>query len=460
MKQVLIIGNGFDLACGLKSSYSDFFDWRFKGLFKVMTGESEFVWLKRKVLQFKKANEDNWLEFFEDEFLFLIEQKVDSLEKMNQLNESVDIQKKLLDWFSFQKITIWDCLFLLARFYIADDQLVQWTDIENIIYNIVSIALVTDFKSNLKYSKKEKTISHIDKYFNEDDALNALRAPSIKSKDTFIQYVKLMVVAPSKSKEDIANALLNSLYEFEDIFAEFIKSCVDDKKIGIYNYKECAKDLVAAILKTGSDDTIPPNLSVDVLSFNYTLCYFKNKYKNNFKMNSWRNIHGVAQYKEINKLKAPFDKVSAPIFGIDNHDILNDKIDNDLRIMFTKAYRLIDNDVNSINNDAGYGYNKTDVITVYGHSLGKADYSYFETIFDENNLYDSNTKLQVYYHAKRDENNIESKHNCINAVVNLLNNYGQSLGDAHGENIVNKMILENRLEVLPSTNLNINFGGF
>ncbi len=39
----------------------------------------------------------------------------------------------------------------------------------------------------------------------------------------------------------------------------------------------------------------------------------------------------------------------------------------------------------------------------------------------------------------------------IKSVVNLLTDYGQTLSEKHGENIVNKMILENRLEVLPSS---------
>ena len=29
-KQLIILGNGFDLACGLKSSYNDFFEQRFE----------------------------------------------------------------------------------------------------------------------------------------------------------------------------------------------------------------------------------------------------------------------------------------------------------------------------------------------------------------------------------------------------------------------------------------------
>lgn len=30
-EQLIVLGNGFDLACGLKSSYSDFFKWLYFG---------------------------------------------------------------------------------------------------------------------------------------------------------------------------------------------------------------------------------------------------------------------------------------------------------------------------------------------------------------------------------------------------------------------------------------------
>lgn len=32
--KIIILGNGFDLACGLKSTYKDFFNWRLKQLSK------------------------------------------------------------------------------------------------------------------------------------------------------------------------------------------------------------------------------------------------------------------------------------------------------------------------------------------------------------------------------------------------------------------------------------------
>lgn len=66
-------------------------------------------------------------------------------------------------------------------------------------------------------------------------------------------------------------------------------------------------------------------------------------------------------------------------------------------------------------------------------------------------MYDSNTKLVFYYYPgnnKKDKINNEIKSN--RAINNLLTHYGQTLSEAHGENIVNKLILEKRLNVVPN----------
>ena len=43
IKQLLIIGNGFDLACGLKSRYKDFFD---NYLSSITSSDSKMYWEK------------------------------------------------------------------------------------------------------------------------------------------------------------------------------------------------------------------------------------------------------------------------------------------------------------------------------------------------------------------------------------------------------------------------------
>lgn len=97
------------------------------------------------------------------------------------------------------------------------------------------------------------------------------------------------------------------------------------------------------------------------------------------------------------------------------------------------------------------GYARKDLISIYCHSLGSADYSYFEAIFDENNFYYSDCKIEYYYYpGKNDREKLIKHQESITRLYNLLTNYGDSLGETHGDNIVNKLNLENRLIVIPS----------
>ncbi|NLT81554.1 MAG: hypothetical protein GXW87_05300 [Lactobacillus paracasei subsp. paracasei] len=56
MKQLIVLGNGFDRACKLKSSYSDFFLARFKKIFG--SGKEEFKTLEdmANVLERKRSS--------------------------------------------------------------------------------------------------------------------------------------------------------------------------------------------------------------------------------------------------------------------------------------------------------------------------------------------------------------------------------------------------------------------
>ena len=109
---------------------------------------------------------------------------------------------------------------------------------------------------------------------------------------------------------------------------------------------------------------------------------------------------------------------------------------------------MIDNGVNEIRTSSGY--NNVDLITIHGHSLGRADYSYFETIFDENTLYSSNTRIEYWYYSGSNENEqLVNKQKAITKLYNLLTDYGQTLGETHGANIINKLNIEKRLSVEP-----------
>lgn len=100
----------------------------------------------------------------------------------------------------------------------------------------------------------------------------------------------------------------------------------------------------------------------------------------------------------------------------------------------------------------------TDLIKFYGHSLGAADYSYFQALFDAVHLYDGHTQLIFFYrrHSKEEkteqevaEGMQEIKTDMMSRVVKLLTAYGNTLDNKdHGKNLIHKLLIEGRLAVL------------
>ena len=395
-----MVGNGFDLYCGLDSRYSDFFKQRFIDLFgeqknhnqirlKLNSGQSTDSWSGKKIDYFK-ANKCNWP----------------------------------------KGITRWDCIFLFAEELLDDSETCQWQDVENIIFNVVSIVLwpndkTKPFRSNLRFKKSLESETN--------------------KKTQFIQMVNSFAGAETDSLELKASNLLHDLNDFEKVFAKYI----DKARNTANGYKGQASELLKILANWYSDK----DNQLDVISFNYSLdIRFGEQLKSDgFALGSWTNIHGIASYYNkdaenyINRIQNTTGQLSAPIFGIDNHDILQDGFNNDLRLLFTKSYRLVNARIISMISDDICS--AADTIIFYGHSLGRADYSYFETLFDDSDLYHSQTKLIFYYYEGNTP--LENREQYTSDVVRLLTSYGQTLSNIHGENIVNKLVLEHRLKVLP-----------
>ncbi|BDR57444.1 AbiH family protein [Xylocopilactobacillus apis] len=417
MKQLLVIGNGFDLQCGLKSNYNDFFSERFKEVFDI----DDFKDCKRAACKITNYIEKNGF-MYEG-----LNKKIDYFHgyKLKRKKEGIEI-------------TRWDCFFLFSQVFLEDTNNLQWQGVENIIYNVVSIALDPSFESNLEFKHNSES----------DDT----------EKEKYYKAINYLSTIGDNSPDTIATELLNDLNQFEEIFADYIVKQVLNNR----NFQDFYPNLLSRLIKNLDQTEEEKPVNVDVISFNYSLTLpFKEKFNRDHgdkvHILSWSNIHGVAFFKDSAAEQAVLQSISyvsgfhlpAPIFGIDNHDILSDGKQDDPRIIFTKSFRLIDNNVNIIRDDMSY--ENIDLITIYGHSLARADYSYFETIFDNCDIYSSKTKLEFYYHPG-DHAQLE-KRKAVRKVVNLLTDYGNTLDGRHGENIVNKMILENRLQVIDSTTL-------
>lgn len=505
---LIILGNGFDLKCGLHTTYEAFFDKRFgiEEACKVnkKTDKSE---CRRKLKErLKYQIQDRfYLEYFDDtEFIQDI--------VFNNFRENIRLsgispqdQKKVLDREKNRlneiQYTKWDAIFLFTFATLTDKSIIYWNDVERIIYFVITWALekyeeVEKSLTDNEYDEDYEKILDADLYnsfilffsnFDFED-LGSQEDVYIRNNIKFLapEYLRLIIekqfmtinkIIDSKNIDSIAIKMLQSLNDFEKEFSNFIVEQINNKNRGKVTYIDMASELLSSIIQPHIEtldarkrpEDYPavgsPTINLDILNFNYSLNQSNvSKIESRVKtteilnINSFTNIHGIATDNSQKNLN---DKLPDPIFGVDSYDVLvasrkNNTNFDDPRIIFTKSFRLMDNHINDIR--TSNFQDNVDVITFFGHSLSHADYSYFESIFDKYQIFNSNVKLEFYYYPGNTkgktklEAQVESKRQerkTMKNVVELLISYGETAANVHGENIVNKLMLEQRLSVLP-----------
>ena len=219
----------------------------------------------------------------------------------------------------------------------------------------------------------------------------------------------------------------------EDDFRRYLIRAVEASE----GYEDKAIGLLSSLL----DDGFPPSSDVlpnyGVLSFNYTRA--AEKYEVGFRSErrpiSYCNVHGRLDGEVI--------------FGIDG----TGHLEYDDIVQFTKTFRIMGLRSGDAMNGSLVIHPSTNVVKFFGHSLGAADYSYFQSIFDIVHLYESSTALIFYYCSYPLPNGTEvtdeqARNNMMNRVVKLLNSYGKTLdNEDHGKNLLHKLLLENRVSV-------------
>ncbi len=411
--QLLILGNGFDLHCGLKSSYKDLFRYtildtigaRF-GLVQLKAGTYGF-WEHLLLEYYKKFGEEDY----------------------------------------------------------------NWCDIERIIKNVLS-GILTDDPSN-DFNIRSEILSSVRCNLDLYQQKNYGADESIK-KYILIYCVNLLeqatvnFITDNEMLEYLAVKLLTELKNFERRFCKYIKDCIFDKENNINEpYIVNAVNLLAYITEfsTPNFEDIDDMMEIkeeyyeeemstnvlqhvmkekkvlmqefnklrhtNILSFNYTAIF------DILGVDSpciYSNVHG----KLCNKQCSEDCVSSSVIFGIDDKLIQLQKT-NELRL-FSKTYRKMSDTSTPISilpkNDG-----RPIEIKFYGHSLSEADYSYFQSIFDFYNLYDNYNVSLLFYYSKGYEQNDE--------IYRLINSYGKTLENKdRGKNLIHKLLLENRLKIV------------
>ncbi|WP_301405352.1 AbiH family protein [Enterococcus entomosocium] len=381
---LIVLGNGFDLKCGVKSTFKDFFDNRI----------SEDV--EQQIKSFCKNIDlrDSYRSLSFDEA---------------QEYDGVFVPEDRYNLIKDAKLTFWDLLFVAKK---NKKTLVNWHNVEQ---NMLDI---------LKELDLTKNYSHLGQRM-----ISGIPGLSVKlNKNTERYLIKCSILAyyviPKeryRSKKNLDDFLLRELIEFESAFSEYL----EDKILETYEYSYISELLIGKII--GEDNSID---DVEALSFNYTepICL----------RGKITNVHGKLRNKNI-------------IFGIDQDEISP----SSLIYKYTKTFRKMVQ-INKNNGDSVYIKNKNDLknIFFYGHSLSVLDYSYFQSIFDYYNLYDSNISLIFCCSPYGDKTSQEILTEHAGLVANLLGKYGKTMNNEnHGRNLMHKLMLEGRLTIKEINNL-------
>lgn len=240
------------------------------------------------------------------------------------------------------------------------------------------------------------------------------------------------------SKEELLDLTHRDLAAFEREFARYLSHAVETTD----GYSNRALQLMSEIMFDELPSKNDYDIENSVLSFNYTrplTDLWTNRGQKDYERRvNYVNIHGRLDKGEI-------------VFGIDATGHTDD-VDV---LPFTKTYRLMALDVP----DTGtlihipeasrvvrdYG---TAMIKFYGHSLGEADYSYFQAIFDSVKLYEGQTRLIFYYRSYGGKSAQDVQVETMRRVIHLLKAYSRTLdNEAHGRNLIHKLLIEGRLSV-------------
>ena len=406
--QLIIIGNGFDLSCGLPSGFLSFFSPR--------------------------------------------------LEKLEMLDDSTS--DELVGRCRDLGLTAWDMLLATFRKRLEGADLGNWCDVESAISMVVldtgwndaginpsstmpSAYALTDCLQWLGVDDKTKRMiigcepgmAEVDEGGECDFLLTSqgleLVSGALCDDDVaaIAEYLNAAYNQGEWTIERVLASLLAELNELEKQFSDYLTDALRDHP----GYCSESASLLKTLVEYDNRRLTLNSASTTVLNFNYTTpgeCECSGGRELDL-----LNVHG--------KLGGDI------VFGIDGTGCM----DEANAAMFTKTYRLLGFQRATTSKPVAYGEAKlgdglcpaTVAIKVYGHSLSAADYSYFQSIFDIVNLYGSSVKLYFFYSNYCDT----ARDDMFHRVTALLSAYGETMDNKdHGKNLIHKLILEGRLAIV------------
>ena len=389
MNRLVIIGNGFDLAHGLPTSYKDFIDdyWNSVSTKLMIDFSYEDLFCKFEMIALK-------LKFSSKE---LSKDDVKDFKSIKELFGKFRYDIK----YSFKNN------FFENTCNISSSS--NWVDLENLYYDylkLISRDNTTKVEKNRKISTLNEEFKQVkdllEKYLLEK-VVNTYKLDFTKNDD--VEWSKFQNILKPIS---ILSGELNIFKEFIDI--------EDVNEIKEYFAKERKEQLVS---------------NIHILNFNYTPIpdiYNKlNEYDDS--VNSSVNfIHGFLGNNTDNKVNFGFGD------EMDEDYKLIENLNNNEFLRNFKSFQYLQN--SNYNNLLRFVDSGKFQVLIMGHSCGLSDRTLLNTVFEHNNC----RSIKVFFHQVKDENDLVIKDNYTEVVQNISRHFNKK--KLMREKIVNKSLCQ------------------
>lgn len=448
--KLIILGNGYDIASNLPTKYGDFFYSRKEKLKNELKLINSFF-----IEKFPYENGELIGKYnkYKNVYSFGGSSHSDGEKYLVKINADLKDNAEAISHKLYSNIfshdnnlNFWDLYFHFLELEYENNDFLEWNNIEyNLLYFFMNYKQYLsklenyksfDFKPYIQIDNLLKPIQIRKCTANNlnDFQKNLFYDFTIKDKEYFLlqNYFKFLNI--KLSQDNIHWILLEELLKFEDNFRNYISQIM--KKLSIRNSKEQTiyRDNLLSIIDSNKSGTY------QILNFNYTSIAATRKSTD--KINQLEITRGDKKYNIIeNNVHGKYDQIS--IFGIDQTYIEA----TDPHYIFSKTYRKLSSQ-NKFEFVSLPEKSENFEIIFYGHSLSDADYSYFQSVFDYYDIYNTNVVLRfcysVYEHSEKSFDQI--RHEYFQSVTRLIKEYGNSMSNEnHGNNLIHKLQLENRI---------------
>ena len=386
MNRLVLIGNGFDLAHGLKTSYKDFIQWYW---------EKRVAELKTEYIRNKKSDNLCTIKVTDKNTLDLSWQSY--LHANRLINVSNDKLYDILKNPEYRTEFSYTSTFFENINHEVETK--NWVDIENEYYKL----LVRYTKENITESAKRNKIEKLNKDLSLITELLAeylkTAEEKISKNDRFSKRIFSKIYEEIKPKDIAISA--------KETYRTFVESKYEQLKMreGKEIDKDSFKHLKESMFKENTYREYREPDSIMLLSFNYT------DIVKNYVRDDWGGI--------CNYIHGDLEHEGSIIFGYgdeldENYKKITEENDNQL-LKNVKSIRYLESD--NYRNVLQFIESAPFQIYIMGHSCGNSDRTLLNTLFEHKNC----VSIKPFYY-KRKENGIE-KDNYLDIAMNISRNF-------------------------------------